>query len=47
MGVDRNYIEAVFKVIDAHPGGSAGYMRDALGLSRSDLRTLRLHFTSR
>ena len=33
MGVDRQYIEAVFQVIDAHPGGARGYLRDRLGLS--------------
>jgi protein-tyrosine phosphatase len=47
MGVDRSYIESVFKVIDAHPGGVEAYLRDALGLSRSDLLALRRRYTSR
>lgn len=47
MGVDRSYIEAVFRVIDAHPGGVNGYMRDEMGLSRADLATLRQRYTAR
>lgn len=47
MGVDRSYIEAVFRVIDAHQGGTEGYLRDALGLNRTDLATLRQRYTTR
>jgi protein-tyrosine phosphatase len=45
MGVDRSYIEGVFRVIDAHAGGAEGYLRDAFGLSRADLVKLRQHYT--
>ena len=47
MGVDRSYIEAVFKVMDAHPGGTDGYLRDKLGLDRAALTQLRRLYTSR
>ena len=47
MGVDRSYIEAVFRVVDAYPGGADAYLRDKLGLSRADLLTLRQRFTAR
>ncbi|WP_447725607.1 tyrosine-protein phosphatase [Sphingomonas koreensis] len=47
MGVDRSYIEAVFRVVDAHPGGAEGYLRDKLGINRSDLLALRQRFTAR
>lgn len=47
MGVDRSYIEAVFRVIDAHPGGVTGYLRDELGLDRGDLLRLRALYTVR
>lgn len=45
MGVDRSYIEAVFRVIDAHPGGAEGYLRDRLGLDRAALTALRNRYT--
>jgi protein-tyrosine phosphatase len=47
MGVDRSYIEGVFRVIDAHAGGAEGYLRDAFGLSRGDLVKLRQRYTMR
>lgn len=47
MGVDRSYIEAAFRVIDAHPGGTEGYLRDRLGLDPADLLTLRRRYTTR
>jgi protein-tyrosine phosphatase len=47
MGVDRSYIEAVFKVIDGHPGGAEGYLRDRLGLDRVALAKLQRLYTSR
>nr|WP_295109276.1 tyrosine-protein phosphatase [uncultured Caulobacter sp.] len=46
MGVDRGYIEAAFKVIDAHAGGAEGYLRDELGLDRTKLETLRRLYTT-
>ncbi|MCW1430668.1 tyrosine-protein phosphatase [Novosphingobium sp. JCM 18896] len=45
MGVDRSYIEGVFRVIDAHPGGAEGYLRDRLGLDAAALATLRSRYT--
>jgi len=42
---DRRYIEAAFAVIDAHPGGADGYLRDRLGLSAADLAELRRLYT--
>lgn len=46
MGVDRRYIEAVFQVIDTHPGGARGYLRDRLGLGDAELRALRQRYTA-
>lgn len=46
MGVDRAYIEAVFKVIDAHPGGAKAYLRDKLGLGDAELKQLRARYTA-
>jgi protein-tyrosine phosphatase len=45
MAADRSYIEAVFKVIDTHPGGADGYLKDELGLSKADLTRLRSLYT--
>jgi protein-tyrosine phosphatase len=45
MAADPSYIAAVFKVMDAHRGGVAGYLNDELGLSASDLATLRRLYT--
>ncbi len=47
MGVDRSYIEAVFQVIDAHPGGADGYLKDKLGLGHAELAKLRARYTTR
>lgn len=41
MSADRRYIEAAFAVIDAHAGGTEGYLHDELGLSQTDLKRLR------
>jgi len=38
---DRRYIEAALAVLDRHPGGAAGWLRDEMGLSRADLIRLR------
>jgi protein-tyrosine phosphatase len=45
MAADRSYIEAVFKVVDQHPGGADGYLKDELGLSHADLIRLRSLYT--
>jgi protein-tyrosine phosphatase len=42
---DPSYIEAVFRVMDAHPGGAMGYLQDRLGLSPADIRSLRAMYT--
>lgn len=47
MGVDRSYIDAVFKVIDGHPGGADAFLRDKMGLSQADLLALRKRYTTR
>jgi protein-tyrosine phosphatase len=41
LGADRSYIEAAFKVLDAHPGGARGWLRDEMGLSAADITRLR------
>jgi protein-tyrosine phosphatase len=46
MGVDRSYIEAVFAVMDSHPDGVKGYLRDELGLSGADIAKLRRYYTA-
>ena len=45
MAADRSYIEAAFRVMDAHLDGANGYLRDELGLSPSDLAKLRNLYT--
>lgn len=45
MGVDRSYLEAVFQVIDAHPGGVDGYLDDRLGLDAAARRKLAALYT--
>ncbi|WP_343528070.1 tyrosine-protein phosphatase [Sphingomonas sp.] len=40
-GVDRRYIDAVFAVIDRHPGGMAGYLKDEMGLGPKEIARLR------
>ncbi|MGF7149009.1 protein-tyrosine phosphatase [Sphingomonas zeicaulis] len=46
MGVDRSYMEAVFKAIDTHPGGAKAYLRDRLGLGDAELTQLRARYTA-
>ena len=41
MGADRSYIEAAFAVIDSHPGGADGYLRQELGLGPVQIARLR------
>lgn len=45
MAADRTYIEAVFRAIDRHRGGTAGYLRDELGLTPTRLAKLRRLYT--
>jgi protein-tyrosine phosphatase len=45
MSADRSYIESALKVIDAHPGGADGYLREELGLSGTELAALRDMYT--
>jgi len=41
VAADRRYIEAALAVLDAHPGGATGWLRDEMGLSGADLAKLR------
>lgn len=41
FGADRSYIEAALGVIDAHPGGADGYLKDELGLGPAERAQLR------
>lgn len=41
LAADRRYIEAALAVLDTHPGGANGWLRDEMGLSRADLVHLR------
>jgi len=41
----RPSIEGVFKVIDRHHGGTAGYLRDRLGLDQKKIDRLRAMYT--
>lgn len=45
MAADRDYIEAALHVVESHRGGTEGYLRDELGLSRADLVALRRMYT--
>jgi protein-tyrosine phosphatase len=47
MGVDKSYINSVFAVMDAHPGGAQGYLKDKLGLGPAERRTLVQLYTER
>ena len=38
---DRRYIEAALAVLDRHPGGATGWLRDEMGLSAADIARLR------
>jgi protein-tyrosine phosphatase len=46
MAADPAYIGEVFKVMDAHRGGVAGYLRDELGLTRDTIAQLRRMYTT-
>uniref|UniRef100_UPI0035CA9F3E tyrosine-protein phosphatase n=1 Tax=uncultured Sphingomonas sp. TaxID=158754 RepID=UPI0035CA9F3E len=41
MKADRRYIEAALAVLDHHEGGSGGWLRDEMGLSRANIGALR------
>ena len=41
MRADRAYLAAALAVVDAHPGGAAGYLRDELGLGPVQIAHLR------
>jgi protein-tyrosine phosphatase len=45
MAADRDYIEAVFAVMDRHRGGVNGYLQDELGLGPVQLAKLRASYT--
>lgn len=45
MAADPAYIGEVFKVMDAHRGGAAGYLRDELGLTQAKIVQLRQRYT--
>ena len=46
-GVDRRYIDAVFAVIDRHPGGTMGYLKDELGLDAGKIAKLRAMYLTK
>nr|WP_314466509.1 tyrosine-protein phosphatase [uncultured Novosphingobium sp.] len=41
MKADRAYIEAAFKALDAHRGGTMGYLKDEMGLDKPQIAKLR------
>ncbi|HKT84720.1 MAG TPA: tyrosine-protein phosphatase [Novosphingobium sp.] len=41
----RPSIEAIFRVLDGHPDGATGYLRDELGLGQSKIARLRAMYT--
>jgi protein-tyrosine phosphatase len=45
LSVDGSFLEATFAVMDAHKGGSAGYLRDEMGLGPAEIQHLRAAFT--
>ncbi|QJU59864.1 tyrosine-protein phosphatase [Sphingomonas sp. AP4-R1] len=45
MTADRAYIEAALKVVESHAGGTEGYFRDEMGLTKADLTKLRSLYT--
>lgn len=45
MAADPAYIGEIFKVMDAHPGGAFGYLRDELGLNGAKIARLRRLYT--
>jgi protein-tyrosine phosphatase len=47
VGVDRSYIEAVLAVVEGHQGGTAGYLKDELGLGPVEIKRLRQLYLTR
>jgi protein-tyrosine phosphatase len=47
VGVDRSYIEAALAVVEGHKGGTAGYLKDELGLGPVELARLRKLYLTR
>lgn len=45
LSSSRPSIEAIFSIIDRHPGGVHGYLRDKLGLDRLKIARLRSMYT--
>lgn len=45
LSTARPSIEAIFKVIDANPGGAEGYLHDEFGLGAADFDRLRAMYT--
>jgi protein-tyrosine phosphatase len=43
---DRRYIEAALAVLDRHPDGATGWLRDEMGLSAADIARLRALYLS-
>lgn len=43
--VDRDFLEATFRVMDAHQGGVNGYLRDEMGLGAPEIKKLRDMYT--
>lgn len=43
----RPSIEAIFQVMDSHPGGAMGYLRDEMGLDQMNIQHLRALYTER
>lgn len=41
VAADRHYIEAALAVLDRHPGGATGWLRDEMGLTNADIVRLR------
>lgn len=46
MAADPAYIDAVFRVMDAHPGGALGYLQDEFGLTKGQIARLRHMYTA-
>jgi protein-tyrosine phosphatase len=44
LSADPDYIGQIFAVMDAHPDGVRGYLRDELGLTPDKIATLRRYY---
>lgn len=45
LASSRPSIEAIFRIVDRHPGGAKGYLRDKLGLDQLKIARLRAMYT--